>query len=274
MSFDFNSLGLINNILVGFDKRFISEVRLSVYHKAVVKSLRGLSYVDYIPSRSEMNDLVSTFTNGCLYSCTDYIKRGFIPYKGCRIGVIGEVVTDNGNIVGFKSIDTLIIRIPHELLGCSDKIINLIDGKPLKSTVFQSLPGCGKTTMLRDIGRVLSQKYTVCVIDEKSEISGRFSIDDTICFDIGNCDILTSCTRRQSFEMIIRNYSPDVIITDEIYGDEDFSFVERALGCGIKVITSTHLMKIDRNIFDLYVKLGFPAGTVEYVSDDQGNKLI
>lgn len=101
--------------------------------------------------------------------------------------------------------------------GCALPLIDRItyNSKPLSSLII-SPPGCGKTTMLRDLARIFSEMgFNVCIADERGEISsGR---DGIACLDIGpRTDFICGADKADGMNILLRSMSPDLIITDEL----------------------------------------------------------
>ncbi len=136
-----------------------------------------------------------------------------------------------------KHISSLNIRISREIKGCSEKIINHIYSKnKINNTLILSPPQCGKTTLLRDIVRNLSDgDYTlgrkgvkVCLVDERNEISGSYL--GVPQMDIGlRTDVIETCPKNIAIMMMLRSMSPNVIVTDEIGSTEDIEAMYTAL---------------------------------------------
>lgn len=182
-----------------------------------------------------------------VYTYAEQLKYGFITLDGgIRIGICAEYVTQNGNIISVRDITSLNIRIPHESIGCAEEIFNTISQKGIKSSIIFSPPGFGKTTICRDLARLISAKLKlkVLIADERNEISGvSFG---TIAFNLGQtCDIVRGADKRFVFENAIRTMSPQVVITDEIYGKDDYLAVDFINRCGLTVIATSHICDKD-----------------------------
>ncbi|MGN0812730.1 MAG: hypothetical protein ACI4MQ_04380 [Candidatus Coproplasma sp.] len=178
-----------------------------------------------------------------VYTYAEQLKYGFITVDGgVRIGIAGEYVTQNGNVISVRDVTSLNIRIPHEAVGCADEIFNVISNNGIKSTLIFSPPGYGKTTILRDLARLISAKLKlkVLIADERNEISGVSG--GNVTFNLGvTCDIVRGADKRFVFENAVRTFSPQVVVTDEIYGKGDYSAVEFINLCGLKVIATSHI---------------------------------
>ena len=105
-----------------------------------------------------------------------------------------------------------------------------------KSLIVWSLPGIGKTTLLRELAVRLgsgTSPLRVAVVDTRHEIGAGIR-------GIGLVDILDGYPREKGMEIARRTMSPQVIICDEIATEEDVSAVLDAANCGIPVIASVH----------------------------------
>lgn len=217
----------------------IAEIRIRAGRAAVTVDIRGESSACSEPfSTAEIADIFAEICRFSVYSFQSEIAQGFVTLDGGnRVGICGTAVYKNGKIDFIKDISGLNIRIAHEKIGCSDELYRrFFSGEP-KSLLLGGAPLSGKTTMLRDLARRLSERLRVTVIDSRNEISG--SVRGLPSFDVGqNTDVLCGAEKSDGIMLALRTMSPEVIICDEISDDEE------ALGacalCGVKVIAAAH----------------------------------
>lgn len=180
--------------------------------------------------------------SGNVYVYAEQLKNGFITVDGgVRMGIAGEYVTQDKEVVTVKGVTSLNIRIPHDVFGAADGLYEIIGGKPIKNTLIFSPPGFGKTTLLRALARKISQSdfCSVLVFDERNEIAAADGEEGG--FDLGkSCDIVRGGRKFTAFTNSIRVMRPDVIVTDELSGNDDIDSVKYAVECGISVIASSH----------------------------------
>lgn len=201
-------------------------------------------------SLGEINKTFQLATNYSVYALSDEIKNGFITIRGGhRVGIGGKMIYGYSGIESIKDISSLNFRIARQKIGVSNHIIpKLLDERGnFHNTLIISPPQCGKTTLLRDIIRNLSngsdekeyRGFKIGVVDERSEIAGIYNgIPQK---DIGiRTDILDGCLKSQGIMMLIRSMSPEIIAVDEIGGIEDAKAIDEALRAGIKLIATVH----------------------------------
>ncbi len=191
-----------------------------------------------------LEDLLDKLTNGSVSTFFDSITEGFFTVEGGhRVGVCGTAVYQGGALSHVKDISSVNIRIARERHGTASRLTFLLQGKtPLPGVLIISPPGCGKTTLLREITRQISKNRTgirISVIDERGEISATYLGEAQV--DLGcRCDILNGYAKGDAIPRAIRSLSPDVIIVDEIGSRDDEEGLLAAIHAGITVIATIH----------------------------------
>ncbi len=258
----------IYNSIKNIPLRVLTEIRLrknkpivvNVAGKNVFLSENGItenSNLALMCCENDIKTVIQNISNNSLYSINDQIINGYVTvFGGIRVGVAGEVVTNNNIIKTIKNISSLNIRIPHEIKGCSLKIYDyLVNGNVVYNTLIISPPGAGKTTFLRDFAYQLSIRNAsrnILIVDERQELTGYYENSQKL--DVGNfADVYTNCTKEFAFINGIRSMKPDVIITDEINLEKDLNAIVNAITSGVSVVCSIHA----KNIEDLKNKKAF-----------------
>ncbi|APF24628.1 stage III sporulation protein AA [Clostridium butyricum] len=245
-------------------KEQIYEIRIKIGKPILVYSKYGENIVNYVPTKEDMRSLIQKISNYSLYAYEEDIRQGFITIKGGhRIGIAGECVMEKGEVKTIRNISSINIRVCSEVIGCSDKLIKYIYSQKenrIFNTIIISPPKCGKTTILRDIARNISNGMNsiglygrkVAVIDERSEIGAcHFGIPQN---DLGmRTDILDNCLKKEGMIMAIRSLSPEILICDEIGTKGDVEALLMAFNSGVNIITSIHGFTIE----DLYKRKVF-----------------
>lgn len=176
-----------------------------------------------------------------LYAREEELSEGFFTTSGgCRVGVCGRMSREEGRL-RMTHISSLCIRAVREVIGAADGIMDeLYEKGRINSALILSPPGMGKTTMLRDILRQLSELgVRAAAADERGELAA--CILGVPAMDVGQrTDVLDGCPKRLAMRMLVRSMSPQVIVTDELGHAGDMAAVLDALRCGVQVIASVH----------------------------------
>ena len=243
-----------------------------------------------IANQDIINEIVYKASDYSIYAVNEQIKQGYIMLEnGVRVGLCGNVVTENQSIKTIVSWSSLNIRIPHQVknfsLCCFDDIVS---ENGIYNTLITSPPGAGKTTFIRDfLYQISNHNYclNVSVIDERGEIAGG----ENSTLDIGNfCDVMSYSTKKDGFMKCLRSMNPNLIVTDEIGSSEDANSLIDAMNCGVKVLASIHASSIDdlknkkifqnlpHNFFERYVLLSKREGpgTFEGIYNEKFARIV
>ncbi|HHV60455.1 MAG TPA: stage III sporulation protein AA [Clostridiaceae bacterium] len=237
----------------------------------------------YIVKQEQILKTVEILSQNSIYAFLDEIKCGFITIRGGhRVGITGRTVLEGQSVKNIKDISGLNFRISKEIKGCSDNYIGYLinEKKEVTNTLIVSPPGCGKTTMLRDLARNLGngikkhgiEGLRVGIVDERSEIAACYK--GVASHDVGiRTDVLDGCPKSVGMVMMLRSMSPDVIITDEIGNEGDREAVLCVINAGVKIISTAHgysisdlksrkevLKLIEDKVFERYLVLGKSKG--------------
>ena len=202
----------------------------------------------YIVKREDIRCILEKASRYSLYAFSEELKNGFLTIEGGhRIGVVGKAVVENGSIKTIQNISALNIRISHEIKGCSDMVLQYaVKQGSFYHTLLISPPACGKTTLLRDMVRQLSNGkkglfmgQTVGVADERGEIAGCYK--GIAQNDVGiRTDVLDCCPKAEAMLMLVRSMSPRIIAVDEIGKKEDFVAIESIVNAGVQLLCTVH----------------------------------
>lgn len=159
----------------------VQEIRIKIGKPIIIVLSFQEKILDYIATKDDLRYMISKISNYSLYAFEEEIKQGYITLKGGhRVGLAGECVISKGEVRTIKNISSLNIRICKEIVGASNKVMRLItENNRVYNTLIVSPPKCGKTTILRDISRNLSNGMyqinlkgkKVTIVDERSEIA-------------------------------------------------------------------------------------------------------
>lgn len=225
------------------------EIRIRNGKPIIITGFNKEIKIDHIASSEDILRLVENFSENSLYKVQNEINEGFITIKGGhRIGISGTGVIENGKIKNIKYISSLNIRIAREVVGCSNSLLDALckeSSENIDNTIIISPPGCGKTTILRDLIRNLSNGYknlnprVIGVVDERNEISATYL--GQAQNDLGiRTDVMSSCQKTIGMRLMIRSMGIDIVATDEIGTNEDVDSVGQAIVSGVNLLVTSH----------------------------------
>ena len=249
------------NMQNGTGTKCIEEIRLRAGKPLMIKIGQETQTIDYIVKQQEILQAFERICENSVYSYRRQICDGYITIRGGnRVGIVGSAVIDNGQVININYISSLNFRIAREKIGCSNSVIeDVIDfaNNSIHNTLIVSPPGCGKTTLLRDIIRNISNGIkeigfrgkTVGVVDERGEIAAMYKgIPQN---DIGiRTDVIDNMPKPQAMRMLVRSMCPDIITCDEIGSVEDINAIDYAMCSGVKGVFTAHgknLEEIEHN---------------------------
>ncbi len=218
----------------------------------------------YIVSETDLKLVFQAICENSVYAFMEDIRQGFITIKGGhRVGFSGRAVTDGKKIENFREISSINIRIAREVVGAGNYIIDHIAKEDrVLNTLIVSPPMGGKTTVLRDIARQLSNRgLKVSLVDDRGELAALFK--GVPQNDVGfQTDVIENAPKGEAITMMLRTMSPQIIVTDEIATKADAEAIIKAFGTGVSVIASTHGNSAEEvmqreNLSMLFERIGF-----------------
>ena len=246
-----------------------TQVRLRAGRPVQICLDRGGEALSREPLEREMlGRILAALMEYSVYARQEELDRGFFTLDdGSRVGVCGRMVGD-GTRFRMDGIGSACLRVARPVTGCADGLLGYIapsDGA-LRSTLLLSPPGLGKTTMLRDIARQLSDGgLCVGIADERHELAACHM--GVPALDVGlRTDVMDGCPRRMAITGMLRAMSPRVIVADEIGGEEDARALADAVRCGTAIMASAHAGSLEEALSRPDLRSVLAAGIVDLVA--------
>ena len=235
------------------------------------KDLRETTHYDGHCMKTSQDMVQGAFNSICAYSVHSHQQEpenGYITVKGGhRAGICGTAVIRDGKVTGVRNITSINMRIAREVLGASREITEKCFVKGVTGLLVAGAPSSGKTTVLRDLARVLSSEphtLKTAVVDERGEIGGIYRGER--CTNLGLCcDLLDAYPKPVGIHIAVRVLSPDLIIFDEAGTVEECRAISEGTSSGVTFISSVHAGSFEELVRRKQVRLLLETGAFETV---------
>lgn len=217
----------------------LCDVRLFVHLPCRVRTIKGERTLAFTPDGRLLYEMAQRLCDRMLRLSPEKTGQGFITLRGGhRMGLCGRVTQKDGQLI-LQEIGSICLRIAHEVRGCGEQAaVQFLQNR--QGMLLCGIPGSGKTTMLRDALRAISEAgVAVGLCDERGEVAA--CVQGVPQLDVGpRTHVLDGCPKAEALRWLLRAACPQVLAMDELYGIAECQAVREAAACGVPVIASIH----------------------------------
>ena len=226
----------------------LREIRVRAGQSIRLSTRQGETICPCEPTPQQVAQMAEALCEHALYARAEEQRSGFVTLRGGhRMGLCGRVICQGQSIRALRDISSFCIRIAGQWRCAADGLIGQLTDENgfCRSTLIVGLPGMGKTTLLRDSLRRLSEAgRRVCVVDERSEIAAM--CDGLPQLEVGPCtDVLDGCGKEAGLRWLLRSLSPEVLVTDELSDTLDAQAALEAIRSGVSMLATVHGRDLD-----------------------------
>ncbi len=221
----------------------VREIRIRSGQRAIIRTGEESLSCGQELTAQQVEQMAEALCEHALYARVEEQRSGFVTLRGGhRMGLCGRVLLQGQSVRALREISSLCIRIAGQWRGAADRLLPYLtdEDQRVRSTLIVGLPGTGKTTMLRDACRRLSEMgVRTGIVDERSEIAAMSGGVAQLC--VGpNTDVLDGCSKEAGLRWMLRSMSPDLLVTDELGTPMDAQAVMDCIAAGVAVLSTLH----------------------------------
>lgn len=194
----------------------------------------------------ELEQLLEIASRASVHAVLDQLCQGCLTVEGGhRLGLCGTAVCRDGEIRGLRGFSSASLRVARQVRGAAEEVWDALCPRgEMDSALILAPPGLGKTTLLRDVVRRLSDgegcpPHRVSLADERGEVAALYSGRPQL--DVGaHTDVMEGCPKAKGLMLLLRAMAPQVLAVDEITAPEDVEALREAAGCGAVLVATAH----------------------------------